>query len=91
MNELVALITQKTGLSNDMAQQVLSVIDGYIKNKVPEPMSGQMSNVLGGQMGGMPGSSSMGSTDQPASQGKSFLGNIFGGKSENQPTEHSGH
>ena len=88
MNELVTLITQKTGLSSDMAQKVLTVIDGYIKDKVPEPMSSQITSVLGGQMGGSSASSGTAGVDQATSQGKSFLSNLFGSKSENQPTEH---
>jgi hypothetical protein len=88
MNELVTLISQKTGLSSDMAQQVLTVIQGYVKDKVPEPMASQVNNVLTGQMGGMSATANPEGANQPTSQGKSFLGNLFGGKSENQPTEH---
>jgi hypothetical protein len=88
MNELVTLITQKTGLSSDMAQQVLNVINGYVKDKVPEPVASQISNAIGGQMGGTSASSVTPGMDQAPSQGKSFLSNLFGGKSENQPTEH---
>jgi hypothetical protein len=84
MNELVGLITQKTGLSDDMAQKVLDIVDGYVQNKLPAPVASQISNALSGQMSGASGSP----MDQASSQGKGFLGNIFGGKSENQPTEH---
>jgi hypothetical protein len=86
MNELVTLITQKTGLSNEMAQQCLSIVEGYCKDRVPEPMASQISSVLGGQVSASSPTSTTGDANQAANQGKGFLGNLFGGKSENQPT-----
>jgi hypothetical protein len=83
LNELINLITQKTGLSNDMAQQVVQIVSGYLKDKLPEPLASQVSNVLGSQPAG---SGSSQSTGDVANQGKSFLGNIFGSKGEDQPT-----
>jgi hypothetical protein len=52
MNELINLITQKTGLSNDMAQQVVQIVEGYLKDKLPEPMASQLTSALGSQSGG---------------------------------------
>jgi hypothetical protein len=83
LNELINLLTQKTGLSNDMAQQVVQIVSGFLKDKLPEPMASQVSNALGSQPAG---SGSSQSTGDVASQGKSFLGNIFGSKGEDQPT-----
>ena len=88
MNELVTLITQKTGLSNEMAEQCVNVIDGYVKNKCPEPIASQFSSVLSGQSIATSPSSMTGAENQPPSQSKGFLGGLFGGKSENQPTQH---
>jgi hypothetical protein len=84
LNELTNLITQKTGLSNDMAQQVVQIVSGYLKDKLPEPLASQVNNVLGSQPAA---SGSSQSTGDIASQGKSFLGNIFGGKGEDQPRQ----
>jgi hypothetical protein len=84
MNELVNLITQKTGISNDMAQQIVQIVSGYLKDRLPEPVASQVSNALGSQPAGSGSSQSAGNM---ASQGKGFLGNIFGGKGEDQPTQ----
>jgi hypothetical protein len=85
MNELTNLITQRTGLSDDMAQQVVQIVSGYLKDKLPEPLGSQVSNVLGSQPAA---SGSSQSSEDIASQGKGFLGNIFGKRGEDQPTQH---
>jgi len=73
LNELVNLITQKTGLSNDMAQKVVQVVEGYMRNKLPEPMGSQVMGMLGSQSG----------------SGGNPMGNIMGdigGTGQNPPT-----
>ncbi len=51
MNELVQLLQQKTGLSQDMAQKVVDTIAGYLKTKLPEPMASGLDSLLGGSTG----------------------------------------
>ena len=51
MNELVQLVQQKTGLSQDMAQKVVDTIAGYLKTKLPEPMASGLDSLLGGSAG----------------------------------------
>lgn len=48
MNELIQLVQQKTGLSQDMAQKVVETIAGYLKAKLPEPMASGLDSLLGG-------------------------------------------
>jgi hypothetical protein len=48
MNELVQLLQQKTGLSQDMAQKVVDTVAGYLKTKLPEPMASGLDSLLGG-------------------------------------------
>ncbi len=74
MNELVDLITQKTGLSNDMAQKVVQIVADFMKNKVPEPMASQLTTILGSQSGS--GGNSMGN----------MMGDM-GGMGQNQPPQ----
>ena len=74
MNELVDLITQRTGLSNDMSQRVVQIVEGYLRNKLPEPMGSQVMGMLGSQSG---------SSGNP-------MGNIMGemgNTGPNQPTQ----
>lgn len=51
MNELVQLVQQKTGLSQDMAQKVVDTVTGYLKAKLPEPMASGLDSLLGGSAG----------------------------------------
>ena len=74
MNELVNLITQRTGLSNDMSQKVVQIVEGYLRNKLPEPMGSQVMGMLGAQSG----------------SGGNPMGNMMGdmgGMGQNPPTQ----
>jgi hypothetical protein len=48
MSELVQLVQEKTGLSQDMAQKVVDTVTGYLKTKLPEPMASGLDSLLGG-------------------------------------------
>ena len=48
MEELVKLITQKTGLSEDKAKTVVEMVVSYLKEKLPAPVAGEIDSVLGG-------------------------------------------
>ncbi len=51
MNELVQLLQEKTGLSQEMAQKVADTVTGYLKTKLPEPMAAGLDSLLGGGAG----------------------------------------
>jgi hypothetical protein len=51
MDELVKLVSQKTGLSEEMAKTAVEMVVGYLKEKLPAPIAGQIDSVLG--RGGM--------------------------------------
>lgn len=46
MNELISQIVEKTGIPADKAQQVLTVVAGFVKQKFPA-IGGQIDSVLG--------------------------------------------
>jgi hypothetical protein len=48
MDELVKLVSQKTGLSEEMAKTAVEMVVGYLKEKLPGPIAGQIDSVLGG-------------------------------------------
>ncbi len=50
MNELINQIVEKTGLPADKAQQVLTVVAGFVKQKFPA-IGGQIDSVLGTSSG----------------------------------------
>jgi hypothetical protein len=52
MDELVQLVSQKTGLSEEMSKQAVEVVVNYIKHRLPDPIAGQIDKLLeGGEIG----------------------------------------
>lgn len=51
MNELVQQVCQRTGLSEDKAQQAVQTVIGYLKEKLPGPIAGQIDSALQGGSG----------------------------------------
>jgi hypothetical protein len=53
MEELVKLVTQKTGISEAMARQAIEVVLGFLKQKLPAPIAQQIDSVIeGGDLAG---------------------------------------
>lgn len=55
MNELVDVIVQKTGMSQEQAQKAAQAAIDFIKGKLPPGMSSQVDAVLAGDMSGLAG------------------------------------
>jgi hypothetical protein len=55
MNELVNLIVQKTGISQENAQKAAQTAIDFLKTKLPAPLAGQVDAVLAGDMSGIAG------------------------------------
>jgi hypothetical protein len=55
MNELVQQVCQRTGLSEDKAQQAVQTVIGFLKEKLPGPVAGQIDSALQGGSGGISG------------------------------------
>lgn len=51
MEELVALVVEKTGLSEKQAEMVVEVVLDFIKDKLPPAIGGQIDNLLEGEGG----------------------------------------
>jgi hypothetical protein len=58
MEELVALVVEKTGLSETQAEKAVVVVLDFIKAKLPPAVSGQIDNLLEGE-GGLGGAANM--------------------------------
>ena len=71
MNELVNLVVQKTGLSQDNAQKAVQTVIDFLKAKLPAPLAGQVDAVLSGDTSGIAG--------QAGDMLKGKLGGILGG------------
>jgi hypothetical protein len=52
MDELVKLVTDKAGVSPDQAQKAVTTVLGFLKEKLPGPVAGQIDKVVGGESGG---------------------------------------
>lgn len=48
MDELVGLVSAKTGLSEETAREVVDIVIGYLKDKLPAPIAGQIDGLLAG-------------------------------------------
>ncbi len=58
MDELVKLVSQKTGISEDQARQAVTVVVNFLKERLPAPLAGQIDNVINnpgvaGALGGL--------------------------------------
>ena len=51
MEELIKQITAKTGISEDQAKSAVTTVIGFLKEKLPAPIAGQIDNVIGGSSG----------------------------------------
>ncbi len=49
MEQLISLVVEKTGLSEDAAQNAVEVVISFIKEKLPEPVAGQIDGLLSGE------------------------------------------
>lgn len=78
MNELVQIIMQKTGLSEDKAQEVVDTVVTHLKGRLPEALTSHLSAFLGS-------SGDTGAAAGIADKAKSVvagLGGFFGKKEE---------
>ena len=48
-DELVKLVSSKTGLNQEMATLAVDIVIGFLKQKLPPELSGQLDSLLSGQ------------------------------------------
>ena len=48
MEELIKLVSQKTGLSADQSKLAVQIVLGFLKKKLPAPIAGQIDTLLAG-------------------------------------------
>jgi len=75
MDELINLVVQKTGISQDDAKKAVEVIVNALKSKLPAPIASHLDAFLSGGAGG--GMSALESEAGEMLKGK--LGGLFGG------------
>jgi uncharacterized protein (DUF2267 family) len=55
MEELIKQVSAKAGISDDQARQAVTTVVDFIKGRLPEPIAGQLDNVMSGEGGGIGG------------------------------------
>jgi hypothetical protein len=57
MDELVKLVSQKTGLSEEMSKMAVETVIAFLKDKLPAPIGAQIDGIVsgGGLSGGLGG------------------------------------
>lgn len=48
MDELIQLVSQKSGISQDQAHKAIETVMGFLKDKLPAPVASQVEKVLSG-------------------------------------------
>jgi uncharacterized protein (DUF2267 family) len=57
MDELIKMVSSKVGISEAQAKEAVEIVIGFLKDKLPSPVAGQIDAVLEGDMdvGGVAG------------------------------------
>lgn len=69
MDELAQLVASKTGISTEQARTAVSTVLGFLKERLPAPIAGQIDGLLGGS--------------GPSGQGGDVLGGLGGALKSN--------
>jgi hypothetical protein len=51
MEELIKQVTARAGISEDQARSAINTVLDFVKTRLPEPIAGQVDNVIGGGEG----------------------------------------
>jgi hypothetical protein len=76
MEELIKQVAERTGISESQAQTAVTTVLGFLKNRLPEPLAGQLDGLLGGAAGAAGGLASS------AGDILGGLGGMLGGNKE---------
>lgn len=52
MDELIKLVQQKVGISEDQARMAVTTVVGFVKEKLPEPIASQVDGLIAGGTAG---------------------------------------
>jgi uncharacterized protein (DUF2267 family) len=76
MDELVKQVVEKTGISESQARSAVETVVGFLKNRLPAPIAGQVDGALGAAGG------AVGTIADKAGDVLGGLGDMFGGKKD---------
>ncbi|MDQ6625718.1 MAG: hypothetical protein M3Y69_06205 [Verrucomicrobiota bacterium] len=75
MDELINVVVQRTGLSQEQASQAVTAVIGFLKTKLPAPIASHLDAFISGGANGGLGAAE----NQAAEMLKGKLGGMFGG------------
>ncbi|HYE25937.1 MAG TPA: hypothetical protein VEG32_12145 [Clostridia bacterium] len=52
MNEIISMVVQKAGISQDQARTAVETVVGALKSRLPESMASHLDSAVSGQGGG---------------------------------------
>jgi uncharacterized protein (DUF2267 family) len=55
MDELIKMVSSKAGISEAQAKEAVETVLGFLKDKLPAPVAGQIDALLKGDLGGVTG------------------------------------
>ena len=76
MDELIKLVAGKVGISPEQAEGAVKTVLGFLKDKLPEPIGGQIEKFIGDDGGGAAGAAAGLDLDAVGDA----LGGLFGKK-----------
>lgn len=76
MDELIKQVTEKTGISESQARTAVETVVGFLKNRLPAPIAGQVDALVGGASG------AVGGLADTAGDVLGGLGGMLGGKKD---------
>ena len=76
MDELVRQVVERTGISEAQARTAVETVVGFLKERLPAPIAGQVDGALGAAGG------AVGTIADRAGDVLGGLGGMFGGKKE---------
>jgi uncharacterized protein (DUF2267 family) len=80
MDELIQQVSQRTGISEDKAREAVQTVLGFLKERLPSSLAGQVDSVLDGAGGTI--ANAGGAIADQAGDMLDGLGGMLGGKKE---------
>lgn len=53
IDELIGKVSEKTGLGEEQSRQAAEAVVDFLKERLPEPIAGQLDGVISGEGGGI--------------------------------------
>lgn len=79
MDEIIAQITQRTGLSADQARAAVEVVISHLKSRLPGPLASHLDAIVGTSGTGSSAGATNAAATQPAAGGLGGLAGELGG------------